>query len=191
MHKVFLKIGEELRELIPPVIFFFVTLHLVAWVHTLMLKGTGIAVGTSLSVTIGALILGKAVLIADLLPFINRYPDKPLIYNVAWKTAIYVLVALLIHYVEELIGFWRQTGAFIPANRKLFQEIVWSRFWAIQVMLMMLILMYCTMHELSRVMGAGRMRELFFGVRPSARGVTASVGDIEVGSRPEKTRVPL
>ena len=45
-----------------------------------------------------ALILGQAVQLWTLLPFINRYPDKPLIYNVAWKTTIYVLVSLLIHY---------------------------------------------------------------------------------------------
>ena len=45
------------------------------------LKGTGIAVTTPLQVTVAALILGKAVLIADHLPWINRYPDKPLAYN--------------------------------------------------------------------------------------------------------------
>jgi hypothetical protein len=41
-------------------------------------EGTGISLGTSASVTLAALILGKSVLIADLLPLINRYPDKPL-----------------------------------------------------------------------------------------------------------------
>ena len=37
-----------------------------------------------------ALILGKAVLLADMLPLINRYPDRPLGFNVAWKTLIYL-----------------------------------------------------------------------------------------------------
>jgi hypothetical protein len=50
-----------------------------------MLKGTGISPLTSISVAVAALILGKAVLIADMLPPINRFPNKPLIYNVAWK----------------------------------------------------------------------------------------------------------
>jgi len=49
--------------------------------RVLMLKGTGIAANTPWQVTLAALILGKAVLVADLLPFINRYPDKPLIYR--------------------------------------------------------------------------------------------------------------
>ena len=42
-----------------------------AFIHVLMVKGTGIAVWASVSVTVAALILGKAVLIADLLP---RFP---------------------------------------------------------------------------------------------------------------------
>ena len=35
------------------------------------------AVTSTMSVAIAALILGKAVLIAGMLPFINRLPDKP------------------------------------------------------------------------------------------------------------------
>lgn len=42
---------------------------------------------------------------------INRFPDKPLIYNVVWKTLIYLLLASLIHYLERLIDFSRQTGS--------------------------------------------------------------------------------
>ena len=134
-----------------------------------MLKGTGIALGTSASVTVAALILGKAVLIADMLPFINRYPDKPLVYNVAWKTTIYVLVAMLVHYLERLVDFWREAGSFIAGNQKLLAEIVWPHFWAIQILLAMLISMYCTMRELVRVIGGDKVRQIFFGTPRGAR----------------------
>ncbi len=46
---------------------------------------------TSVSITVAALVLGKSVVIADLLSCINRYPEKPLIWNVCWKTTIYSL----------------------------------------------------------------------------------------------------
>ena len=124
MSKLFTNLQEAFKALLPPTLFFFVALHLVALIRVLMLKGTGIPLNTSWQVTVAALILGKAVLVADLLPFINRYPDKPLVYNVAWKTTIYVLVAMLVHYVEHLIDFWRQAGGFIAGNQKLFAEIV-------------------------------------------------------------------
>jgi hypothetical protein len=163
MSKLTSKIKEEIIALIPPTLFFFIALHLVAFFRVLMLKGTGIALGTSASITVAALILGKAVLLADLLPFINRYPDKPLIYNIAWKTTIYFLIAMLVHYLERLIEFWREAGGFAAANQKLLAEIVWPHFWAVQILLLVLILMYCTMRELIRVIGADKVRRIFFG----------------------------
>ena len=96
----------------------------------------------------------------NLLPFINRYPDNPLAYNVAWKTAIYVLVAMLIHYLERLVA----------GNQQLLAEIVWPHFCAIQIILAMLILMYCIIHELFRVIGRDKVLEIFFGTRPKAQG---------------------
>ena len=163
MSKLSAKIKEEIETLLPPTIFFFIALHLVALLRVLMLKGTGIALGTSVSVTVAALILGKAVLIADLLPFINRYPNKPLAYNVAWKTTVYVLVSMLVHYLERLVDFWREAGGFIAGNEKLLAEIVWPHFWAIQIFLVVLILIYCATRELVRVIGGDKVRQIFFG----------------------------
>ena len=162
MSKVSGKIKEEFFAMIPPTIFFF-TLGLVAVVRMLMTKGTGLPISTPIQVAVGALVLGKAVLIADMLPVINRYPDKPLAYNVAWKTAIYVLVALMIHYLERLVDFWKEAGGFVAGNEKLLAEMVWPHFWAIQIILVVLIFDYCVMHELARVIGVTKLREMFFG----------------------------
>jgi hypothetical protein len=169
MSKLFAKVKEEIIEVLPPTIFFFITLHLVAIVRVLMLKGSGIAVSTPLQVTVAALILGKAVLIADLLPFINLYPHKPLIYNVVWKTTIYVLVAALVHYLERLVDFWKEAGSLVAGNQKLLAEIVWPHFWAIQILLLVLICFYCMMRELVRVIGRDKVLEIFFGTPPSIR----------------------
>src|SRR5438874_9190598 len=167
MTKLSSKLKEEFLALLPPTIFFFVALHIVAFVRVLMLKGTGISPLSSVSMAVAALILGKAVLIADMLPVINRFPDKPLIYNVAWKTLIYLLMSAFIHYLERLIDFWRQTGNFVAGNRKLLAEIVWPHFWAIQIILFVLIAMYCMMHELVRVVGKEKVVRLFFGPMPA------------------------
>src|SRR5260221_4334969 len=166
MSKLSTKLKEEFFALLPPTIFFFLALHIVAFVRVLMLKGTGISPLSSMSVAVAALILGKAVLIADMLPMINRFPNKPLIYNVAWKTLIYLLVATLIHYLERLVDFWRQAGGFVAGNERLLAEIVWPHFWAIQIILFVLILMYCTMHELVRVIAREKVLRIFFGPIP-------------------------
>ena len=166
MTRLSTTLKKEFFELLPPTIFFFVALHIVAFIRVLMLKGTGVAPSSSISIAVAALILGKAVLIADLLPLINRFPNKPLIYNVAWKTLIYLLMATVIHYLERLIDFWRQTGSFVAANKELLTKIVWPHFWAIQLILFVLIAMYCTMHELVRVMGREKALRIFFGPMP-------------------------
>ena|SRR5246127_2306490 len=167
MTKLSTKLKEEFFKLLPPMIFFFVALHIVAFVHVLMLKRTGISPSSSISIAIAALILGKAVLIADMLPMINRFPNKPLIYNVAWKTVVYWLVSVAIHYVERLIEFWRQTGSFVAGNQKLLSEIVWPHFWAIQIILFVLIAAYCMVHELVRVIGKEKAMRIFFGPMPA------------------------
>src|SRR5216117_3475296 len=167
MTKLSTTLKKEFLELLPPTIFFFVALHIVTFIRVLMLKGTGISPLSSMSIAVAALILGKAVLIADLLPMINRFPNKPLIYNVAWKTLIYLLMSAVIHYLERLIDFWRETGGFVAGNQKLLSEIVWPHFWAIQLILFVLIAMYCTMHELVRVIGREKALRIFFGPMPA------------------------
>ena len=105
------KVREEIAKIIPPTIFFFIMLHLIALERSLMLSGTGIPLLSFGAVTVAALVLGKAVLLADALPLVNRYPDKPLAYNVVWKTTIYVLVASVVHCLENLYDFWKEAGS--------------------------------------------------------------------------------
>ena len=166
MRKLFARLKKEFLAVLPPTIFFFVALHLVVLLRILMLHGTGVRLKTSVSVTVAALILGKAVLIADLLPFINRYPRKPLIYNVLWKTAIYMTVAMVVTYLERLVGFSRKAGGVVAGHRALLAQISWPHFWAIQILLFVLILMYCTTRELIRMIGAEKARRMFFGPLP-------------------------
>src|ERR1700746_1389282 len=124
MHKILGKLKEEFLAILPPTIFFFVALHIVTLIRVLSARGTRFQPLSTMSIAIASLILGKAVLIADMLPPINRYPNKPLAYNIAWKTMIYLLMASIIHYLERLIDFSRQAGGIIAGNEKLLTEIV-------------------------------------------------------------------
>jgi hypothetical protein len=163
MSKLTATIKHEFLEMLPPTIFFFVILHIVAIIRALMTQGTGISLPTSASVTIAALVLGKSVLVANLLPFINRFPERPLIWNAGWKTLIYAVVALIVHYLERLYEYWKETPSLAAANHKLLTEMNWAHFWAIQILLVTLIANYCVMAELSRVIGRDRFKRMFLG----------------------------
>lgn len=166
MHKILEKLKEEFFAILPPTIFFFVALHIIAFIRVLMTKGSHFEPLSTVSIAVGSLILGKAVLIVDMLPWINRYPDKPLAYSVAWKTPIYLLAASIIHYLERLIDFSRQAGGLVAGNEKLLAEIAWPHFWAVQILLFVLILQYCTARELVGVIGNIKTLRLFFGPPP-------------------------
>jgi hypothetical protein len=166
MHKILDELKEEFFAILPPTIFFFVALHVVTLIRVLIAKGSHFEPLSTVSIAIASLVLGKAVLIADMLPPINRYPNKPLAYNVAWKTTIYLLMATFIHYLERLIDFSRQAGGLAAGNTKLLADIVWPHFWAEEIILLLLILVYCTARELGRVIGREKMLRLFFGPNP-------------------------
>jgi len=163
MNAMMNKVKHEFMKVLPPTVFFFVILHIVALIRSLMIKGSGVDLPVSASVLIASLILGKSVLVADMLPFINRFPNKPLIWNVIWKTLMYALVALIVHYLERLYDFWKEAPNLMEANSLLWASMNWPRFWAVQILLITLIFMYCVIAELARVIGKDRLKVMFVG----------------------------
>lgn len=164
MGKIAALLKHEIEEVIPPTIFFFVTFHVIAVTRALMLEDYGITVPSFAAATIGALIVAKVILVVDLLPFVNRFQDRPLIYNTVWKTLIYMIGALLVRYCEHLISFARKHENVLEASRHLLAEVDWPDFWATQIWLVVLLFVYCALAELIRLLGAERVRQMFFGI---------------------------
>ena len=169
MGNISSRLKHEIAEVIPPTVFFFIAFQVIAFTRALMLEEYGIRVSTFVTASIAALVVAKVVVLTDLLPFLNRFPEKPLIYNVVWKTAIYLVAAIFVRYVEHLISFVRQHGDLATANRRLLDEVVWPHFWAVQIWLVVLFLVYCALRELIRVLGRDRVRSMFFGAKRPQR----------------------
>jgi hypothetical protein len=68
--------------------------------------------------------------------------------------------------VDSSDSSYQVAGGLAAGNAKLLAEMVWPHFWAVQIILFMLILVYCTARELVRVIGKERMLRLFFGPLP-------------------------
>jgi hypothetical protein len=77
-------------------------------------------------------------------------------------------VASLVHYLERLYDFWKEAHGLAAANQRLLTEIVWPHFWAIQILLAVLILMYCIASEFARVVGEAKLKAMFFAPLPVA-----------------------
>jgi hypothetical protein len=165
MSDILGKIKGEFKEVIPPMIFFLIVFHILAFTRQLIQMSYGIAVTDSAIATIGALIVAKAILIAEKFPFVNRFESRPLLYIVLWKALIFSLFTFLFRLIEELIPLLRKYGSIGSALRNLIEEIVWTHFWAIQVWLFLSLILYCSASELIRVLGKERVKEIFFGQR--------------------------
>lgn len=162
MSKILTSAKKEFLEVLPTTIFFFFAFHVIALTNTLMLRQHGIDIANQATATIGALLVGKVILVADKLPWINRFPNKPLIYNVAWKTLIYFGCTFMVRFVEHLFPFLLDHQNLGTAIHHLLNEIVWPHFWAIQVWLLVSFLVYSAGRELVRTLGSERVVNMFF-----------------------------
>ncbi len=165
MSKLWMTAKHEFYQVLPPMIFFFVAFHIVVLERALMAKEYGIRFSSTVGATVAALLVAKVVLLADMLPVINRFPEKPLIYNIVWKAAIYIVASTFVHYLEHLAPVWWRIGGFRTANEHIWGEIVWPHFWGIQVWLIVLIFLYCLARELIRVIGRDQVWKILFGAR--------------------------
>lgn len=156
---------HEFFLVLPPTIFFFVAFLLIIATQRLIMREYHIPLAGFGGALIGALIVGKVVLIVDKLPFVNKFPERPLIYNTLWKTMIYFCSALLVRYIEHIIPLVRQAGSLAEANRRLLEEIVWPHFWLVQMWLLVLFFVFCALRELVRAIGKEKVVVMFIGGR--------------------------
>ena len=110
------KLKHEFLSLLPPTIFFFITFSLMVISKHLILKEYNVPFSGWTNALIGALIVGKVVLLTDMLRFVNRFPDKPLMYNVVWKTSIYFVATMLFRYVEQMAPLLMKSESLAQAH---------------------------------------------------------------------------
>ncbi|MFP5212574.1 MAG: hypothetical protein ACLGPL_04270, partial [Acidobacteriota bacterium] len=152
--------------LIAPAIFFFIVFSLLAITKMLILESFEVTAISVTTVTVGALIVAKAVLVADMLPLINLFSGSPLILPVLWKTAIYGVLTLVYHCIEELVPLLLKHDGLGTAVDHLISEVVWPQFWALQIWLTVALILYASGKELDTRFGTGSMRKVFFGKPP-------------------------
>lgn len=164
MKTILATLKHELLSVIPPTVFFLVALGLLVLTKHLMLKQYGVQFSDFGAVVIGALIIGKVVLIADHLRITNKFPHRPLIYRIIWKSFVYVTAAFIVRTAEELIPRIIKTGSIGQGMANLVDEVIWPHFWVIYIWLSVLLFTYCALRELVRVIGEDKVLELFFGI---------------------------
>jgi hypothetical protein len=162
----------QMRHVLPPTIFFFIGFNLILWTKRLILVEHGIDFSGFFTATVAALLVGKAVLVTDSLPFMRRFEGAPLIQPIVFKTAIYWLCVLIVRLAEGLVHFLAGGGVIALFPAYFVDRFSWPRFLSIQLWLMVLFLVYVTVHELNELFGNGELFRLFFRWRSSEAKLT-------------------
>lgn len=169
MSKALAFIKKEFFELIPPTIFALVAFEIALFTRTLMGSEQNYTIATHAAAIIGALVVGKSILIADALPLFRWFREKRLILNVLWRVLLYMSIVLLFQVLEELIPLLSKYDGFAGAASHLVDEIQWPRFWATHITLAVFISIYSFTTALIGVIGRDRFHEVFFGRKSGPR----------------------
>ncbi len=165
MKKVLPNLKHALLRLYAPTLFFFVGFHIIAFTRALMAEQYTVSAASSAAATIGALIVGKAIMIAETLPLLNWFRHNRLVYNVMWRIFLYVILVLLIQFIEELIPLVSKYGSLSTASERLLEEIDWHRFWSTHILLILFLLIYTLATTIAGAIGRNKLLDIFFAAR--------------------------
>jgi hypothetical protein len=166
------KIKQNYLEILPPALFFFIAFSLILVTKRLVLSEYGITWTGFGAAFVGAMMVGKVVLVVDKLPYTNRFHDRQLICNASWKCLIYLLAAELLQYLERVVPLALKNGGFAAAHRLFMVDTVWPHFLLIQMWLTVLFFVYCSLRELIRAIGREKVVGMFFGGRSGTDQIT-------------------
>src|SRR5215470_806685 len=123
------RLAHEAREVLPPTIFFFVGFNFIVLTTNLLVAQYLVAVSNFMLATIAALVVGKAVLVANKISLLRRYDRAPLIQPILFKTCVYWIVVFLFRLLERFVHFsileGHPPGEFLSYSISIFS---WHRF---------------------------------------------------------------
>jgi hypothetical protein len=150
------------RELAPVVAFFFVALMLILLLLKLLVAQYSIEFYAFTRAAVGALILGKVVLLMEWEEAgrpKNRFPRAAV---VAYKTLLYAVVVIVLGLGEKIFHAARETRSLSGAVRHVIADANLDRFLGQVLLISILVAIYLVIEEIARAMGKGALFRLFF-----------------------------
>lgn len=151
----------EMKEALPAIVFFALGFNLIVLTTQLLLDDYDVQFANFMVATMAALVVGKAVMVANVLPFLGRFDAAPLIQPILFKTVVYWVVVFLARFLERLIEYMIGGGTIGGIPEYVTAHFTWHRFAAIQIWIFVLFLIYTTAVQLNTVFGHGELFKIF------------------------------
>ena len=149
---------HEFVEMLPAVLFFAVGFNVIVLTTNLFLSSYSSSIGNFLVAITMALVVGKAVLVANATPFLRRYDTRPLAWSILYKTVVYCVFVFLARLIEVVLEDWFHGRPFSETIAK----FSWDRFFAVQIWLFVLFMIYVTFTEVIELFGEGELARILF-----------------------------
>lgn len=165
MHLTIEKTKAEVGKLLVIAVFFAIGFCIIILHNRLLVEGSKIQIASYARALVGGLIAAKVSLTVDHLPFFEAFPHKPMIYNIGWKTSLYAVGALGFLYTEPFVKHVVKGAGLYMSHRYAWHELTLPRTCATMIWIVVLLLVFVTMQEISRVLGKGQLTYMFLGHR--------------------------
>ncbi len=151
------------REMAPPVLFFFVAFLLIFVMFKLFVLQYAIEFSAFTKAAIGALIIGKVIALLDWAESgYNADKTHRRIVVIAAKTLVYALVVILLGIGERIFEAYRKAGSLGEAISHLIANSNIDRFLGLVLLISLVVFVYLVMQEIEGAMGKGALFKLFF-----------------------------
>lgn len=154
---------KEIKEALPPVVFFAIGFNLIELTTQLVLDDYLVRFANYLVATGAALVVGKAVLLANVIPLVRRFDTGPLIQPILFKTVFYTVVVLLVRCLEKIVEYGLGGGTLAGIPGYVGHHFSWHWHAAVQIWIFVLFLIYVSVTELDARLGHGELATILFG----------------------------
>jgi len=161
MSRLKTKAVDEAKELFEIFLYFWVMLSLFS-LHKALIFNEDILTYQQGFALINAFALAKVVLIAQDLHLGERLKNKPLIYPILFKAAIFSVLLLVFHVIEEmLIGKWH--GKTLAESIPTFGDGSLQALIMTELIVFVALIPFFAFMEMKRIIGAETLHGLLFG----------------------------
>lgn len=163
MISIIHKLKQETIHAIPGMIFFILAFNFIVLTESLMIEHHMVMPISYFAATVGGLIAGKFLIIVNSMPFINAFPNKPLIYNITWKLFIYGLFSFIFRILDIYLHLVFRKVDHTLILKELPIALTSPIFWSVQLWIIILLFIYVIVVEFTRVIGKAEMRRIIIG----------------------------
>jgi hypothetical protein len=161
------KLTHELRVVAVTTLYFAVWLGVLMVIKKLILEEYKIPFAGFSMVLVGSLILAKVVLVLEHVPMGAWIQNRPAVFEVLWRTALYALGVFLALILEKAFEARHEQGGFIPALTHIFQHPEIPHVLANSICAACALLAFNALSIIRRHLGEGNLMRLYFSSGPS------------------------